>query len=119
VNIASSQSWEQQGGGAWRKIVISLSFSDLVRLAVEGRIEGYHAGPIDPDDSDSEIAVLDDADREMPTLLMYRVLQAQSDLLLLAQMFTEGAFGDPTLPESRQIAQKQIGEVRARCPQLK
>jgi hypothetical protein len=86
-----------------------------VRLVAEKKVNGYHV--VIPEDSEgkvltTDIQLLDDAGEQMPALVMYRVLQAQADLLLTAQMYEEDAF------DSQEVALAQMRDIKRRTPEL-
>lgn len=116
MNVSSSQSWQQNGGDAWRKLVVVLGWADLCRIVAEGRVEGYQLTQ-PPEADDIQVVGADGA--QMLVTTMYKVLQAQADLLLIAQMFVEAAWGPPEGPEAKKLAMIELEAVRSRCPILK
>jgi hypothetical protein len=103
--VTSNFSWEQ-GDRSWRKLGVTLGWADMVRLVMEKKVKGYHA-----EIQNGEVQLLDDKGEQMPLLLLYRILQAQADLMLTHQVYTEQGL-------TRADALAQLSDIGKRVPEL-
>jgi hypothetical protein len=109
MHVGRNLSYEGDGGSSWRKVTVTLDWSDFLALVDEKRVEGYHLELRDDQEFvRSGVQVVNDAGEPIPVRLAYFVMQAQCDILAWTQLVTEGG-------ASARFASSKIHEAYARA----